>query len=145
MPDMTKPSINSLEDDPLACADRMNTAMQSICAQFRAEAVIGALSTSFAQLIVEHGGSSEPLLKMLQEHSTAPPHLRTPLRECHAQVKTMISSLKRDGFSLYALLWAVLGTILRVLTECGFPQDDIDSARDDMIMRINAAQRLSVN
>ena len=93
MPDMTKQSINSVEDDPLACADRMNTAMQSICAQFRAPAVIGALSTSFAQLIVERGGSDEPLLKTLHASSTAPPHLRTQLRECHAQVETMISSL----------------------------------------------------
>ena len=142
---MTKQSINSVEDDPLACADRMNTAMQSICAQFRAEAVIGALSTSFAQLIVEYGGSSEPLLKMLQEHSTAPPHLRTPLRECRAQVKTMISSLKRDGFSLYAILWAVLGNILALHTVLGFSQDEINSVRDDMITRINEAQRLSVN
>jgi hypothetical protein len=56
---MTKQIMNPLEDDPRACADRMDTAMQSIYAQFRVEAVIGALSTSFAQLIVERGGSED--------------------------------------------------------------------------------------
>lgn len=145
MSDMTKQIINSLEDDPLACAGRMDAPMQSIYAQFRAGAVIGALSTSFAQLIVERGGSNEPLLKALHLFSTAPPYLRTEVRECHANVKTLISSLKRDGFSLSAILWAVMGNILALYRACEFPQDDIDSARDAMIMQINDAQRLSVN
>jgi hypothetical protein len=107
-----------LEDDPHACGVRMNTYLQSIGAQFRAPAVFGALSTSFAELIVERGGSDEQLLKMRQVYSKQPPHLRTQVRECHAQVETMISSLKRDGFSLYAILWAVMGNILALHTVC---------------------------
>lgn len=142
---MTKQIINTLEDDPLACAGRMNAAMQPIYAQFHAGAVIGALSTSFAQLIVERGGSNEPLLKALHLFSTAPLPLRTQLRKCHANVKTMISSLKRDGFSHYAILWAMMGNILALHAACRCPQADIDSARDNMIMQINDAQRLSVN
>ena len=142
---MTKQIINSLEDDPLACADRMDTAMQSIYAQFHAWAVIGALSASFAQLIVERGGSNEPLSKAAHLFSTAPPPLRTQLWECHAKVETMISRLKRDGFSLSAILWAVMGNILALHAACGIPQDDIDTVRNDMIMQINDAQRLSVN
>jgi hypothetical protein len=43
---------------------------------------------------------------------------------------------------LDAIMWSMLGAITHIYQKIGFPQAEIEQARDDMMMRSNEATRL---
>jgi hypothetical protein len=139
-------AANPNEDDATACVDRMRPQLQKIINQrFRGEALICAMTTSFAELLRERGGSEEPLTRAMAAFTQLPAVARRQVPECHAQIKAVISAVKQESFSPDTILWSMLGAITNIYQGLHFPKHQIDAARDDMIMRLNEARRISIN
>jgi hypothetical protein len=143
---MSVNALNANEDDAVVCVDRMRPELQKIINQrFRGEALICALTTSFAELLRERGGSEEPLTRAMAVFTQLPAVARGQVPGCRTQIMAVIAAVKQEGFSLDAILWSILGAIISMYEGLHFPKHQIDAARDDMIMRIKEARRLSVN
>lgn len=139
-------ALNAAEDDALLCVDRIQPELQNIINQrFRTEALICAMTIAFAELLRERGGSDEPLTRSMAAFAALPATARKQVPDCHSRIKTLISAVRGEGFSLDAILWAVLGAITSIYRGLGFPRHQIDAACNDMIMRLNEARRLSTN
>jgi hypothetical protein len=133
-------------EDAVVLVDRMRPELQKIINQrFRGEALICAMTTSFTELLRERGGSGEPLTRAMAAFTELPAVARGQVPACHTQIKAVIAAVKQEGFSLDAILWSMLGAITNIYQGLRFPKHQIDAARDDMIMRINEARRLSIN
>ena len=143
---MSAIALDPAEDDAYLCVDRMQPELQKIINQhFRGEALICAMTTTFAGLLKERGGSDEAITRAVEAFAQLPAAVRKEVPDCHARIKNMIDNVQRDGFSQDAILWAMLGAIINLYRSFGFPELKIDGARDDMIMRINEARRLSTH
>jgi hypothetical protein len=142
-----RPQFSENETDAFACADRMRPALQKIIDQCSGsvEPFLGAMITTYAGLLKERGSDGQSVLRALAAFAAMPAPLRNQVPNCHAQIKSMIGQLKHDGFALDAILWAMLGAILSLYQECRVPQDQIDKARDDMIVALNEARRPSLH
>jgi len=143
---MPETVLDTKEDDALLCVDRMRPGLQKIINQrFKNDALICAMTTTFAELLRERGGSEEPLIRAAATFSKLPPATRDQMRACHSQIKILITAVKREGFSLDAILWSMLGAITSIYQGFRFPKDQIEAACEDMIRRINEARQLSIN
>lgn len=139
-------ALDPAEDNALFCAERLGPGLQNIIDQrLKAESLLCALTTTFAELLRERGGSNEPLIRAMAAFTEMPALARKQMRDCHRQIKSLISTLRGEGFSLDAVLWAMLGVIISMYRAFGFSADQIDAANIDMISRINEARRLSTN
>jgi hypothetical protein len=125
----------------------MNPALQKIIDQpfGSAQPLLCAMTMTYAELLKERGGDDQSVLRTLDAFTTLPKPLRMQVRNCHAHIESMIGQLRQEGSALDAILWSVLGAILGIYQECPVPQDQIDKARDDMIMALNEARRRSLN
>jgi hypothetical protein len=146
MEPMRKPALDPEQDNALLCVERMRRTLQNIINQrFKGEALVCAMTTTFAELLRERGGSDEPLTRALGAFSQLPAATREQVRSCHAQVKGSIAAVRREGFSLDSILWSMLGAITSIYQAMRYPEREIEAATHDMIRRINEARRLSIN
>jgi hypothetical protein len=141
------PQLSEKEDDVFACVERMNSALQKIIDQpfGSVQPLLSAMTMTYAQLLHERGGDGQSVLRTLAAYTELPEPLAKQVRNCHAQIESMIGQLKQEGFALDAILSSMLGAILGIYQECPIPQDQIDKARDDMIMALNEARRTSLH
>jgi hypothetical protein len=124
----------------------MKSKLQKIINQgFRGKALIAAMTLTFAELLCERGGSDEPLHRAMEVFTKLPAMARKQTMKCHAQIKAVIADVRREGFSLDAILWSTLGSITNIYRGLGFPATEIDTAMKDMIGRINEAYEFSTN
>lgn len=134
------------EDNALLCVDRMQPGLQNIINQdFKGAALICAMTTAFAELLRERGGSDEPLTRAMAAFSQLPAATREQAQSCHKQVKNLITVVRQEGFSSDAILWSMLDAITKIYQVMRYPKRQIEAAIDDMIRRINESRRLSIN
>ena len=137
---------DDLPDDGFRRVDHMKPKVQEIINQgFRGEALIAAMTLTFAELLRKRGGSDEPLLRAMDVFTKLPAVARKQTMGCHAQIKAVIADAQREGFTPDAILWSTLGAITNIYRGLSFPAPEIDAAMKDMISRINEARDLSTN
>jgi hypothetical protein len=146
MPFTDAPRFNPKEDDALACVDAMGPELQRVIDQRHSgNALICALSISYAELIRSRGGREELLLQAMECFATLPKNARDETRNCHAQVKEVIGRIQQQGFSADAIMWAMIGAITKVFSAFGFPKAEIDKCLDGMITHLNHARKSAIN
>jgi hypothetical protein len=90
-------ALDTAEDNALLCAEHMGPELQKIIEQrFKAEARLSALTTTFAELLRERGGSNEPLIRAMAAFAELPAHARkTVSRFAVLDTEVAIKSLAR--------------------------------------------------
>jgi hypothetical protein len=142
---MTQRAFNPAKDDALLCIDRMRPAFQKIIHGFRGETLLCAMTTAFGELLRARGGSDEPLKRAVAAFTSLPAAIRKEVPDCQSQIKAVIAAVKKEGFTLDAMLWSMLGALVNLFQALDFSEQEIDAAKEALIMRINEAQRVSIN
>jgi hypothetical protein len=110
-----EPSLDPDADDGFRCVDRMKPKLQEIINQgFRGEALIAAMTLTFAELLRERGGSDKPLLRATEAFTKLPAVARKQTMRCHGQIKAVIADVRQEGFSPDAILWSTLGSLTNI-------------------------------
>jgi hypothetical protein len=127
-------------DDAVRCIDRMRPELQNVINRCSGgDALMAAMSISFAELLRDRGGDDEPLLRTMKVFTKFPSKVRKEARDAHDRLKILISDLKTEGFTLDVILWSMLGAITNILTSLRHSPQEVDAARADMIGHINRA------
>jgi hypothetical protein len=146
MPFADAPQLNAREDDALACVDVMSPRLQLIIdRRYPGDALVRALTTAYAELILDRGGRKGPLLKALDGLARLPPDTRRQARLCLGEIRRMNETIRAQGFSKDAITWSLMGAITNIHRQLGAPKAQIDECRNGMIMHLNDARKKSIN
>jgi hypothetical protein len=146
MPFANPAQLDPNEDDVLACVDAMRPGLQRVIDQCsRGEALVCAMTLTYAGLIHARGGAEEPLTKGMAALAGLPRTARKEAQRCHEQIKQIIVKTQERGFSPDAILWSLIGAITSIFASLGHSKAEVDQCVGDMITQLNYARRLSVN
>ena len=146
MPFANSDQLDPKENDARACVDAMRPELQRLINQgSRAEALVCAMTLTYAGLIHARGGAEEPLRKAMAAFAQLPRPARKEAQRCHEEIKQIIAKTRQQGFSGDAILWSLVGAITNLFTALGHPRAEVDQCTADMIAQLNHARRLSIN
>jgi hypothetical protein len=140
------PTLDPKEDDAAQCVDRLRPELQNLINQRMAlNSLVWAINLNFAELIKLRGGDETCVLLVMERFLDLNRKQRDQGQVCYRRIKDVRSKLLASGFSLDAIMWALIGAIGNISRGLGIPPDEIDKAMGDMIMRLKMARQSSMN
>src|SRR5262245_45315376 len=105
-------TLDPKEDDAMQCVDRMRPELQSIIDHgFGLNALIWAINMNFAELVKLRGGDDYWVVKVMAAFSELNRKQRDQAQVCYRRIKKVREKLQASGFSLDAIIWALIGAI----------------------------------
>lgn len=118
---------------------------------FGIEAIVWAINLNFAELLELQSGSpsivvdTSPVFTVLVDYKELDCQQRDEAQGSYRQIKSVRNNLLKQGFSYDAVMWALIGAIGNISRGIGLPAEEVEKVTGDMIMRLNAARRTSMN
>jgi hypothetical protein len=114
-------------DDARLCVKYMTPEIQKIIGHgYGAEQLLDAATKAFNDLVRERDGES----------------FCPEVQGCHAELRAMIEMTKKE-FAHHAILASMMGLVINFYMIVGFPECEIEAAKDAMMAELNRGTRVN--
>lgn len=138
--------LDPKEDDAIQCVDHMRPQIQAmIDERFKGEAVLWALNVGFADFLRQRGGGDFQIKKAVAAYTELDRESRDDAQICYGRVRDMLSSLRKEGFSLDAIAWSLIGGLSNILSVSRITKAEKEDYVAGLILALNAARSASMN